>query len=137
ALPLPYFQILYRCPVVLLDYYLFYHELRALVTLQGRLLRDVCRASTEAAPRRQGVLRGQALLRLRARQRRVLPDGRGGTERALPAPADARRRVRGHRALPAADLLRRAGALRGHARAERAGDALGRLLPASRRPGGR
>src|SRR5439155_1125477 len=110
---------------------------RAPAPRHGRLLRDVCRASTGAAPRRQGVLRGQALLRLRARQRRVLPDGRGGAERALPAPADARRRVRGHRALPADDLLRRADALRGHARAERAGEALGRLLPASLRLGGR
>ena len=47
--------------------------------------RDLREAGARHPADRQGLLRGQALLRLRPRQRRLLPDERRRPERALPA----------------------------------------------------
>src|SRR3989441_1239881 len=83
------------------------------------------------------LLAGEALLRLRARQLRLLPDERGRAERALPAPADAGVGLRNHRALPPDALLRRADALRRHARGQGRRGAVRHLVAAALRVGGR
>src|SRR5262249_53912619 len=85
---------------------------------------------------RQGILGGEALLRIRPRQRGLLPHGGGGAERALPAPADAGRRLRGVDPPPAHHLLRRADAVRGDARREGSREAVRSLVAPPVRVGG-
>ena len=75
-------------------------------------------------------LRGQAVLRLRAGQRALLPAPRRRDHGAAARPAHAGQGVRGDRPLPADRLLQRADQLRGAVapgRKDRAGPSLGRV----------
>src|SRR5438132_1208904 len=103
----------------------------------GGLLRDLREAGARNPAIRSGLLGGEALLRVRARRHRLPPDERGRAERAVPPPADAGVRVRDHRALPPDALLRRADALRRHARRQGRRGAVRHLVAAALRVGGR
>ena len=103
----------------------------------GGLGRDLREAGARLPAHRQGVLRRQAVLRVRPRQRRVLPDERRRAERPLPAPADARRRLRAAHSPPPHALLRSAHALRRHAGGEGGGAPVRSLVPPPLRVGRR
>src|SRR2546425_383010 len=102
----------------------------------GGLLRDLREAGARDPADRSGLLGGKALLRVRSRQRLLLPDGCGRAERAVPAPADAGVRLRAHRTVPPDALLRRADALRRHARRQGSRGTVRHLVPAALRVGG-